>query len=143
MEDTQKIVDIQRFETENQRQELHFYMSNINVKREGFWFSEREPQYLMPIPNVLTEQEAFDIYTLIKIIEDKCEQDVGCYRVTTYRGSTVSRITGQRLGATEYVTSSFIFPGDFGRHYVLEHKVKPSDDFLEYIGYLKNKNKEK
>jgi len=41
-------------------------MPNIGIKKEDFWFSEREPQYPMPIPNVLTEQEAFDIYALIK-----------------------------------------------------------------------------
>jgi len=44
------------------------------------------------------------------------------------------------MGGTEYMTPHFIFPGDFGRHYVLEHRVKPSDVFLEYIGYLELKN---
>jgi len=66
MEESQKMIDIQQVKTENQRQDLNLYMPNIGIKKEDFWFSEREPQYPMPIPNVLTEQEAFDIYALIK-----------------------------------------------------------------------------
>ena len=137
MEDTKTVSGY--VETENQTQVLNLNLSNSGLKKEGFWFSEREPQYPMPTPNVLTEQEAQDIYALIKKIQDDCEQYTGDYKVTTYRGSTVSRITGKRMGSAEYITPHFIFPEDFGRHYVLEHRVKPSDEFLEYIGYLENK----
>lgn len=39
---------------------------------------------------------------------------------------------------TEMKDFSWKWPGDFAEHYVLKHKVKPTDEFLEFIGYIKN-----
>lgn len=99
----------------------------------------------MPTANELTESQAKVIYSLIKAIEDKCnpnwdwyknpEWDNYQYRLISYRGFSTSRITGEMLGSKEYETPEYRFPIDFGKHYVLTHRVKPSKDFLEYIGY--------
>jgi len=99
-----------------------------NRKIEGYWYSEHEPQYPMPVPNELTVEEANIIY---KLIQDK-EREA---RKATYRGWSVSRITGERLGSREYQTDSWKWPADLGTHYVLLHQVRPSDEFLQYIGY--------
>ena len=97
-------------------------------KIEGYWNSKKEPQYPMPIANVLTEHEAKKIYYLIKIKEKEAIK-------SAYRGLSPSRITNETLGNKEFSTDKWIWPGDFAKHYVLEHKVKPSADFLKYIGY--------
>lgn len=103
----------------------------FDKKVEGYWYSEHTPQYPMPEPNVLTEEEAKEIYDLITQIEN---DNIG---KTRYKGMTRSRITGEYMGSTEYYTNEWKWPEDFAPHYVLEHRVKPSDEFLIYIGYKK------
>jgi hypothetical protein len=34
-----------------------------------------------------------------------------------------------------YELEGWIWPGDFVEHYVLTHKVRPTDEFLKWIGY--------
>jgi len=84
--------------------------------------------YPTPIPNVLTEEEAQTIYNLIR----EKENEANCYG---YKGLSASRITGERLGNKEYELDEWIWPGDFAEHYVLTHKVRPTEEFLKWIGY--------
>lgn len=102
----------------------------MKQKIEGYWndSENRYPQYPMPVPNVLTEEESRQIYMLI--VDKQFHADKA-----GYRGITCSRITGEYLGNSEYRTDEWIWPADFAPHYVREHKVKPSDEFLKYIGY--------
>lgn len=97
---------------------------------EGYWYSEHHSEYPMPIANSLTQEQAEEIYGLILEKEKTA-------RVALYRGFSVSRITGERLGCREYQTDEWLWPGDFAKHYILEHKVKPTEKFLQYIGYNK------
>ena len=98
-------------------------------KIEGYWYSKYSNQYPMPIPNILTDIQANEIYNLI--LEKQNESFV-----IRYRGRSRSRITEQILGCVEYVHSSgWIWPGDFAEHYVLNHKVKPTDEFLNFLNY--------
>ena len=112
------------------------------VRIEGYWnvcdqnshLYEKytELGYVLPVPNVLTKKEAHIIYQLI-LEKQK-------YATTeSYRGFSHSRITGEVLGSKEYVDrdGGWSWPGDFAEHYVYTHRVKPTDDFLKYIGYLK------
>lgn len=102
-----------------------------NRKIEGYWYeeyTELDKTYPMPIPNVLSEKEAEEIYNLIKEKETAAN-------VVRYRGYSASRITGERLGSAEFATDEWIWPDYFAKHYVLTHKVKPTDAFLKYIGY--------
>ncbi len=41
------------------------------------------------------------------------------------------------LGSEEYNNGDWVWPEDFAFHYVKMHRVKPSDEFLRFIGYLK------
>jgi hypothetical protein len=84
--------------------------------------------YPTPISNVLTEEEAQTIYDLIR----EKERIANCYG---YMGLSASRITGERLGNKEYELNEWIWPGDFAEHYVLTHKVRPTEEFLKWVGY--------
>jgi len=97
---------------------------------EGYWYSKYSPEYPMPIANILSDKEAEEIYNLIRKKEENANK-------VLYRGWSCSRITGESLGNAEYSTNEWSWPGDFSEHYVLKHKVKPTDDFLKYIGYKK------
>ena len=102
-------------------------------KIEGYWHEEpyrNEPNdgLPLPLPNVLTDSEASEIFVLITKKQDLAKRNL-------YRGFSHSRITGERLGCAEYETDEWRWPGDFAKHYVLDHKVRPTDDFLKYIGY--------
>jgi len=99
-------------------------------KIEGYWFSEYSPEYPMPEPNVLSEEEAKVIYELIL----EKEKTAG---VSHFKGFTTSRLTREYMGSREYWTPEWKWPEDFAKHYVLDHRVKPTGEFLKYIGYKK------
>jgi hypothetical protein len=97
----------------------------------GFIYRREIPaktNYPTPMPNVLTEEEAQTIYNLIR----EKEKMANCYG---YMGLSSSRITGERLGNKEYELDEWIWPGDFAEHYVLTYKVRPTEEFLKWIGY--------
>lgn len=96
---------------------------------EGYWYSKYSPEYPMPIPNQLTDAEANQIYDVI------CETQKLANEVR-YRGFSTSRITGEMLGCAEYHLFDWQWPADFAPHYVLKHKVRPTDEFLKFIGYI-------
>lgn len=98
------------------------------MKREGFWKSTTEPDLPMPEIGVLTPTQSFEVYSAITIIETTVA------KVESYRGLTHSRITGELLGCREYYFADWTWPGDFAKHYVLDHRVKPTNEFLEFIG---------
>lgn len=98
-------------------------------KIEGYWYSKYSPEYPMPVPNALTEEEANEIYRLIKRKETSAA-------VTRYRGISTSRIDKKTaVGSMEYKRAGWVWPQGFAEHYVLKHKVKPSMEFLDFIGY--------
>lgn len=92
-------------------------------------YSNNPPEYKMPIPNVLSHKQAEVIYQRLKFIQS-------IYVPTYYMGYSQSRLTGERLGDSEYDSGRWRWPGDFGSHYVREHRVKPSDEFLSHIGVV-------
>ena len=102
--------------------------NSLGRKIEGYWYGKYCPEYPKPIPNVLNDEQAKEIYDLILIKE----RDAFLRR---FKGWSTSRITGEKLGSTEHQTDEWTWPCDFAKHYVLDHKVKPTDEFLEYIGY--------
>lgn len=108
--------------------------NTMERKIEGYWFEKpysthsKPSSYPMPIPNILTEEEAKRVYDLIVQKETTA-------KVARFRGFSSSRITGEMLGCAEYHNDEWLWPSDFAKHYVLENKVKPTDEFLEYIGY--------
>ena len=109
---------------------LHLY---TKPKKEGYWNDAKNnyPEYPMPEPNVLTENEAQEIFDLISQKEAVAQKLLA-------RGLSHSRIDGSVLGCAEYHLGDWGWPGDFAPHYVLKHKCKPSNGFLQFIGYFDN-----
>jgi len=107
-------------------EESIFYLEDKRI--EGYWYSEREPKYPMPIPNQLEQKEAEEIFKLIKEKEAECE-------IIYTRGSSLSRIDKSRVGSTEYQHEKWLWPENFAEHYVLKYKIKPSGEFLKFIGW--------
>jgi hypothetical protein len=103
---------------------------NRDKRIEGYWYSKYSPQYLMPQPNQLNETEAEEIYKLIKY------KEVEAKRLTT-RGVSYSRIDDTCVGNGEYHHTDWLWPESLAPHYVFKYKVKPSDDFLKFIGWDK------
>lgn len=97
-------------------------------KVEGYWWSSYSPEYPKPTANVLSEEEAQQIFELIRKKERTAKK-------TTYRGFSTSRIDKTSVGSSEYSQSDWHWPEALAPHYVLKYKVKPSDEFLEFIGY--------
>jgi hypothetical protein len=97
-------------------------------KLEGFWYSSREPHFPMPIPSVLSDDEAKKIHDLIK------QKERTAY-LCLYRGMSPSRLEKSHVGNGTYETPEWHWPEGFAEHYVLKHKVKPTDEFLKFIGY--------
>jgi len=83
----------------------------------------------MPIPNQLNEIEAQQIYDLLKMKEEECE-------IQYTRGSSMSRIDKSLVGSNEYHHQEWLWPEGFAEHYILKHKVKPTNDFLRFIGWI-------
>ena len=98
-------------------------------KIEGYWYSEYSKEYPMPIKDELTDFESLKISELIEIKENESQ-------LIRYRGFSHSRITGEMLGSTEFEhPDGWAWPCDFRTHYVLKFKVKPTDEFLTWIGW--------
>lgn len=106
-----------------------------NQKVEGYWYSKYEPDYPIPIPNILSQTEADEIYSLM--VEKQKEA-----KVNKYMGYSMSRLTDKMLGCIEYELEDWRWTGNLDKHYVKDHRVKPSDEFLTFIGYP-NKNETK
>ena len=98
------------------------------VKIEGYWYSKDEPQYLMPVPYVLTQAQADNIHDLIR------NREKGLIPVC-YMGWSTSRIDGSIVGTNEFVSGEWTWPEGFAEHYVKRYRVKPTNDFLKFIGY--------
>lgn len=99
-----------------------------NTKIEGYWYSEHTPRFPMPEKDELTQEEADKIYELICKKESITEE-------VHFRGMSLSRIDGSWVGSSEYRNDDWWWPNGFSSHYVKKYRVKPSDEFLDYIGY--------
>ena len=106
---------------------------NDNDKIEGYWSLKGNPAldiYPTPVPNVLTQDEANAVFKLIK------RKEAGA-SVTRYRGMSMSRIDKKTVvGSMEYSRAGWRWPQGFAEHYVRDHRVKPTDAFLKFIGYV-------
>lgn len=103
-----------------------YYVSGWRI--EGYWFSKDKPYYQMPIPNRLNEDEAKQIYTLIKEKEKES-------KIVGSRGFSTSRLDNTVVGINEYHHDNWLWPEGYAEHYILKHKVKPSIEFLRFIGW--------
>ena len=98
----------------------------IELKPEGYWGPQEG--YPMPVPFVLSQNEADTICYLIKAKEELAER-------VDYMGDSYCRFTNMPLGNGEYELDGWKWPEDFAPHYVKKYGVKPTDEFLAFIGY--------
>lgn len=100
------------------------------IQQEGFWGSKLEPHYPSPAPNTLSDSEAADIFQLIKKKEKRAS-------LIQYKGFAMSRIEKKvRVGSGTFRSGNWEWPQGFAEHYVKAHKVRPSDEFLKFIGFI-------
>jgi len=103
---------------------------NNTTRIEGYWHSKYEPRFPMPEKDELSQEEADKIYELIlkkEAITNKVQ----------FRGYSMSRIDNTIVGSAEYRNEDWWWPDGFASHYVKKYRVKPSTQFLQYIGYEK------
>lgn len=95
---------------------------------EGYWYSKIHTTFPMPVPNVLSQEQAGAIFALIKRKEKRAS-------VLQTKGFSRSRIDDSIVGTKEYVSGGWYWPEGFAEHYVRDHRVRPTDAFLKFIGY--------
>jgi hypothetical protein len=101
-------------------------------KYEGYWNNKKNnyPDYPMPLRDVLDPEEANIVYGLILEKEKLAKKE-------QYKGYAESRIDGSQLGDSEFKLDDWTWPDSFANHYVKRYGVRPSTEFLKFIGYLK------
>lgn len=106
-------------------------IDDLGRKIEGYWYSKYEPKYPKPVVNALTQDQANQIADLIK------KKQRGASR-KQYRGFSTSRVDKSVVGSAEFSRNGWVWPDGFGEHYVRKYRVKPSSEFLDFIGYKDN-----
>ena len=97
----------------------------MKEKREGFWWSKNEPDLPKPKEREKPWKGRRDFLAHLRRVQAKT-------RVARYKGWSTCRICGQKNGSTEYKCNGWVWP-DGLYHYIEEHNVKPSDDFIAFV----------
>lgn len=95
------------------------------IKLEGYWYSKYEPEFPMPKENTLSEENKKDVINKLEEIEKIAEEQ-------RYRGWSSCRICDKSNGSVEFTYNGFRWPSGF-MHYIKEHNVSPSKQFLKNI----------
>lgn len=99
-------------------------MNHTEPRREGFWRSSMEPDLPMPVTDVAwPERDAF----LVRFAKVE-----GMARKLAYRGMSRCRVCGKPNGCQTLSLHGWEWPSGF-LHYVRDHGVKPSDDFIAFV----------
>lgn len=96
----------------------------MNKQREGFWFSTREPWFPKPVPSVdWPGRDAF--VAKLRKLESTLEP-------AAYRGVSPCRLCDKTNGNEEYTSGRWTWPSGF-LHYIVDHGVRPSLAFEEFV----------
>ena len=87
---------------------------------EGFWSSNN-----VPSPQKWSDDERTKFLNTLELVENMA-------KITRYRGFSLCRICMKNNGSREFSTKDAVWPEGF-RHYVVEHNIKPTKKFLDYI----------
>lgn len=94
-------------------------------RREGFWYSDREPHLPMPEPSpVPWEGQAAFLAALA------ARETVA--RSVTFRGFSLCRVCRRANGSQEFTLAGWCWPSGLA-HYVRDHNVRPTEAFIEFI----------
>lgn len=95
------------------------------TRREGFWYSEREPDLPMPEGGPNQWKGQWEFICALKAVE----RFAGA---THYRGLSRCRLCQKPNGSITYSHKGWEWPQGL-MHYVETHNVEPSDDFVKFI----------
>jgi hypothetical protein len=93
----------------------------------GFWYSAYDTTFPKPIPNPEPWDGQYQFSLKLKKIENS-----GDVTIRRYRGSSRCRICDISNGSWEFQCDGWVWPEGF-LHYVDEHNVKPSEEFICYV----------
>lgn len=93
--------------------------------REGFWKSDAEPDLLMPVAQDESWKGQGAFLTLLLGVELFTKS-------TAFRGMSICRICKTWNGNATFELDGWEWPSGLA-HYIKEHNVKPSNDFIEFI----------
>lgn len=97
--------------------------ANENDRREGFWGSGNQPEALS---EAWEGRDAFLV--ALSVLERHAER-------VRYRGWSNCRVCGCVNGSDTFHAKGWQWPSGFA-HYVRDHNVKPSDDFIAMVTYF-------
>lgn len=95
------------------------------VLREGFWYSEQEPELPMPQPYLDEWPDKAEFLRRLTDVE-------GLARKEHYRGWSDCRLCEQKNGSVEYQLGPWKWPAGL-QHYIEVHNVRPSLAFEDFI----------
>lgn len=96
-----------------------------NVKIEGYWWSERTPQFPKPEHSDNPFENKDAIVKKLKSIQSR-------QRMNHFKGFSVCRCCKQCNGSGEYSHKNWKWPEGL-LHYIEAHNVKPSEQFIKDI----------
>lgn len=96
---------------------------------EGYWGKNPQDQeYPWPQANDQPWEGQEFFLKKLEMIENRNPPD----NYHRYRGFSICRICGCVNGSAEHETDGWLWPTGF-RHYVDEHNVRPSNDFIQFV----------
>ncbi len=100
----------------------------LELKRVGFWNNANNdyPQYPLVSSCVDPSWEDHERAAVIDYLHT-----VG-RRESSYRGMSICRCCGRHNGSEERTDGVYLWPSGFA-HYLIEHDVKPPQDFLDHV----------
>lgn len=111
-----------------------------NKKVEGFWWSEREPHFPKPIASEIPFSNKDEIVNKLKYVEENIQNYTLGKRHTGqkvhYKGYSECRCCGKEVGSAEFRIENWTWPEGL-LHYVLEHNIKPSEEFIASVLKIK------
>ncbi len=101
---------------------------------EGYWYNDYNgQQYPMPVANDLPFVGKDEFLSRLSALENIA-------RLTAYRGFSMCRICNCRNGSEEYELGNWVWPQGYS-HYIKDHNVLPSPDFMDFVNEAYSKLK--
>lgn len=95
------------------------------MKKEGFWYSKHEPNLPRP-EQIWSDKKALHKFlVLLKHTEKKATRKC-------QKGASKCRICGKNNGSCTFFYKNWTWP-DGLIHYVANHNIKPSREFIQFI----------
>lgn len=93
--------------------------------KEGFWRNQYKPDLPMPEAAAAPWEGKTEFLSTLEKIEATAQQ-------VAYRGFSICRICKKMNGTREFEHRNWVWPSGF-RHYIEDHNVKPSEEFIKMI----------